>query len=247
MRKVRTLRSGSRRGRGVPVGVRVCVGMPIEGDAVGVGVGLGVAVPLGDRVGVAVGIRVTVCDGVGRDVAVAAGFVTDGVCVGVSCGACVGGVVRAVVGVAWGEHPYSDAFTALRISSMVTKPSVLASAGAQSASGVVPSVMFTPVMISSIDTSPSALQSPMQRRRFCVGVALGVGVCAIDAVAVGVWVATPTGFVFLAVGVAVTPGVSVGGTRYGKFTLVFSPTDTKTGISPTPIVMPPTWIVARTM
>ena len=201
---------------------------------VGEGLGVRVGAP---RDGVAVGLGAAVADDIGVTVGevVAPGLGTN-VTVGVRIPVRVG----VGVGVNCGPHPCSAAFTAPRISSMVMSPSPFPSPGGHAANGVIPSPMFTPVISSSMDTSPSALQSPMHERGVCVLFVLGVGVGETNATIVGVSVAAPIGtgdFVALGVagtvvlGVAVTPGVSVTlDVSTPKFAVVFSPTDTKTGM-----------------
>ena len=222
----------------VGVAVQLAAGVTVDIARVGVAVGEGRAVRVG-ALGVAVGLGAAVLDGsgvaVGEDVAPGLGA---NVTVGVSI------AVRVGVGVNCGPHPYSAAFTAPRISSMVMSPSPFPSPAGHSAKGAIPSPMFTTVISSSIDTSPSALQSPMHERGVGVPFVLGVGVGDANAATVGVSVAAPIGpgdFVVLGVadgvvgtvvlGVAVRPGVCVTlDVSTPKFAVMFSPTDTKTGM-----------------
>ena len=136
--------------RGVTVGVSVAV-------SVGATVGVSVGVPVRLAVGVAVTVGDRVSEGVADDVAV-------GLAVGVSLGMAVRvlvGVERLVaVAVNSGGHPVSALFTTVISSSIATSSSWLASNAGQSASGLLPSEMLTPVTSSSIAMSRSPLQSP---------------------------------------------------------------------------------------
>ena len=153
--------------------------------------------------------------GVGVNVIVAVG-----VCVGVLVAVGVNVSEGVDVGVGSTSHPSSAAFTARRISAMLTLPYA-----GHAVMDSVPKSMFTKVMSSSIDTTPSALQSPIQGSGVSVGVAAGVsvgvtvgevvrvGVAVRVLVAVGVCVdvlVTVDAAVGVLVGVSV--GVSVGGT-----------------------------------
>ena len=138
----------------------------------GITVGGGVGVGDGDAVAVARAVDVSENDAVGVlvAVAVAVGRITVSVGFGVGVSR-----VGAGVGVSVLMHPTSELPTAATRHAMPT-PGCKQSTPGQALTGLVPSAIPTPVMSSSMVTSPSPLQSPTQ------GVwALAVaGVCRIQ-------------------------------------------------------------------
>jgi hypothetical protein len=108
-------------------------------------------------------------------------------------------LVAVAVGTGVGRlQPKRAALSAVITSSTVTRPFRSPSATEQRESGIPPSPMVIPVMISSICTAPSSLQSPKHAPGVGGGGAVGVGVAG--RVLVG-------GKVLVDVGVSVAGGV----------------------------------------